>query len=121
MADAMRKKVAKAIKARNKEVNPPKSSLTFSAAPKGKGPRISTKTANIVANRTRGKESLGEKLDRVLYNDPRKLTAAETRAAKIVQSRRNQDLKKTAARGMGILKTQAKKKAKSNARKAIGG
>jgi hypothetical protein len=120
MADAMRKKVAKAIKARDKEVNPPKSSLTYST-PKEKGPRVSTKTANIVANRTRGKESAFEKLNRVMYADPRPLTAAETRAAKIVQSRRNQDLKKTAARGMGILKTQAKKKAKSNARKAIGG
>ena len=120
MANELRKKVVKAIKAKNKEVNPPKSSLSFGTA-KEKGPKISTKTANIVANRTRGKESVGDKLDRVLYNEPRKLTATETRAAKIIQARRNQDLKKTAARGVGILKTQAKKKAKSNARKAIGG
>jgi hypothetical protein len=120
MAKELRKKVEKAIKAKNAEVNPPRSSFSFSTA-KTKGPRISTKTADIVAKRTRGKESVGEKLDRVIYAEPRKLTAAETRAAKVVQARRNQDLKKTAARGVGILKTQAKKKAASNAKKAIGG
>jgi len=117
---SLKKKVEKAIKAKNKEVNPPKSSLSFGTA-KEKGPRISTKTADIVAKRTRGKESVGEKLNRVLYADPRKLTPAETKAAKIVQARRNQDLKKTAARGVAIMKIQAKKKAKSNAKKAIGG
>lgn len=120
MGKELNKKVEKAIKARNKEVNPPKSSLSYGTA-KEKGPKISTKTANIVANRTRGKESIGDKLDRVLYNDPRKLTVAETKAAKVVQARRNQDLKKTAARGVAIAKMQAKKKAKSNANKAIGG
>lgn len=120
MTKELRKKVEKAIKAKNKEVNPPKDSLTFGSR-KEKGPKISTKTANIVANRTRGKEGLGDKLDRVMYNSPRKLTAIETRAAKVVQARRNQDLKKTAARGVGILKMQEKKKAKANVKKAIGG
>lgn len=117
----LQKKVKKAIKAKDKEVNPPKSSLTFSGAPKEKGPRISVKTADIVARRTRGKASLIERVEASMYASPRKLTNTEKRAAKIVQARRNQDLKKTAARGVGILKTQAKKKAKSNARKAIGG
>ena len=120
MAKELRKKVEKAIKAKNAEVNPPKSSLTFGTA-KEKGPRISTKTADIVAKRTRGKESVGEKLDRVMYNEPRKLTATEKRAAKVVQARRNQDLKKTAARGVAIYKMQEKKKAKAKANKAIGG
>ena len=120
MAKELRKKVEKAIKARNKEVNPPKSSLTYST-PKEKGPRVSVKTADIVANRTRGKASLIERAEASMYANPRKLTAAETRAAKIVQARRNQDLKKTAARGVGILKMQEKKKAKANAKKAIGG
>jgi hypothetical protein len=120
MAKELRKKVKKAIEAKNKEVNPPRSSFTYSTA-KEKGPRISTKTADIVAKRTRGKESIGEKIERVVYAEPRKLTATEKKAAKLVQARRNQDLKKTAARGVGILKTQAKKKAASNARKAIGG
>ena len=117
---SLKKKVEKAIKAKNKEVNPPKSAFSFSTA-KEKGPRISTKTADIVANRTRGKASMIDRLEAKVYAEPRKLTAAETRAAKVVQARRNQDLKKTAARGVGILKTQAKKKAAKNARKAIGG
>ena len=120
MAKELRKKVIKAVKAKNKEVNPPMSSLAYGNV-KEKGPRISTKTADIVAKRTRGKESLVEKAERVIYAEPRKLTATEKRAAKLVQARRNQDLKKTAARGVGILKTQAKKKAASNAKKAIGG
>ena len=117
---ALRKKVEKAIKAKNKEVNPPKSSFDFGTA-KEKGPRISTKTADIVAKRTRGKESINEKIERVVYAEPRKLTAGEKKAAKIVQGRRNQDLKKTAARGVAIYKMQTKKKAASNAKKAIGG
>ncbi len=120
MAKELRKKVEKAIKAKNKEVNPPKSSFAFST-PKEKGPRISTKTADIVAKRTRGKASMIERFEAKVYEEPRKLTATEKKAAKLVQARRNQDLKKTAARGVGILKTQAKKKAASNAKKAIGG
>ena len=120
MAKELKKKVIKAIKAKNKEVNPPMSSFAYGTV-KEKGPRISTKTADIVAKRTRGKESLVEKAERVIYAEPRKLTATEKKAAKLVQARRNQDLKKTAARGVGILKTQAKKKAASNAKKAIGG
>jgi hypothetical protein len=117
---SLKKKVEKAIKAKNKEVNPPKSTLNLGTV-KEKGPRISTKTADIVAKRTRGKESTFEKLNRVMYAEPRKLTPAETKAAKVVQARRNQDLKKTAARGVAISKMQAKKKAASNAKKAIGG
>jgi hypothetical protein len=118
MAKELRKKVEKAIKAKNKEVNPPMSSFAMG---KGKGTRISTKTADIVAKRTRGKESVGEKFDRVVYAEPRNLTATEKKAAKLVQARRNQDLKKTAARGVAIYKMQTKKKAASNAKKAIGG
>lgn len=116
----LRKKVKKAIEAKNKEVNPPKSTLSFGTA-KEKGPRISVKTADIVARRTRGKASVFERINASMYAEPRNLTPTEKRAAKLVQARRNQDLKKTAARGVGILKTQAKKKAKSNAKKAIGG
>jgi hypothetical protein len=116
MAKELRKKVEKAIKAKNKEVYPGKR-INSSNAPKG----VSVKTADIVAKRTRGNASAVEKLDASMYNTPRNLTAAEGRAAKVVQGRRNQDLKKTAARGVGILKTQAKKKAAKNARKAIGG
>ncbi len=119
MANELRKKVIKAVKAKNKEVNPPRDVLRNTG--KEKGPRISTKTADIVAKRTRGSASAVEKFDEKMYNSPRKLTATETKAAKLVQARRNQDLKKTAARGVGILKTQAKKKAQSNAKKAIGG
>ena len=116
MANELRKKVTKAIKAKNKEVYPGKR-INSSSAPKG----VSVKTADIVAKRTRGNASAVEKLDSSMYNTPRNLTAAEGRAAKVIQGRRNQDLKKTAARGVGILKTQAKKKAASNAKKAIGG
>ena len=120
MAKELRKKVKKAIEAKNKEVNPPRSTLNLGTV-KQKGPRISVKTADIVAKRTRGKASMIERAEAAVYAEPRKLTATETRAAKLVQARRNQDLKKTAARGVGILKTQAKKKAASNAKKAIGG
>ena len=120
MAKELRKKVIKAVKAKNKEVNPPSDVLRNNNG-KQKGPRISVKTADIVAKRTRGSASLLEKADASFYNSPRKLTATETKAAKVVQARRNQDLKKTAARGVGILKMQEKKKAKANAKKAIGG
>jgi len=116
MAKELRKKVEKAIKAKNNEVYPGKRGVT-SSAPKG----VSKKTADIVAKRTRGNASAGEKFDPYMYNTPRNLTAAEGRVAKVVQGRRNQDLKKTAARGVAIYKTQAKKKAASNAKKAIGG
>ena len=116
MGNELRKKVTKAIKAKNKEVYPGKR-INSSSAPKG----VSVKTADIVAKRTRGNASAVEKLDSSMYNTPRNLTAAEGRAAKVIQGRRNQDLKKTAARGVAIYKTQAKKKAASNAKKAIGG
>ena len=120
MANELRKKVIKAVKAKNKEVNPPADVLRNTTG-KQKGPRISVKTADIVAKRTRGSASVGEKIDAKMYNSPRKLTAGEKKAAKIVQGRRNQDLKKTAARGVAIYKMQTKKKAASNAKKAIGG
>jgi hypothetical protein len=120
MAKELRKKVEKAIKARNAEVNPPKSSFAYSTA-KEKGPRVSVKTADIVAKRTRGKASMIERVEAKVYAEPRNLTATEKRAAKVVQARRNQDLKKTAARGVAILKMQEKKKAKAKANKAIGG
>ena len=120
MANELRKKVIKAVKAKNKEVNPPRSSFGYGTA-KQKGPRISVKTADIVANRTRGKASLIDRVEAKVYAEPRKLTPIETRAAKLVQARRNQDLKKTAARGVNILKMQEKKKAQAKARKAIGG
>ena len=120
MAKELRKKVEKAIKAKNKEVNPPKSSLSYGTA-KEKGPRISVKTADIVAKRTRGKASMIERAEATVYGEPRRLTATEKKAAKLVQARRNQDLKKTSARGVAIYKMQTKKKAASNAKKAIGG
>lgn len=120
MAKTLRDKVVKAVKAKNAEVNPPKSTFSYGTA-KEKGPRVSVKTADIVAKRTRGKASMIERAESKIYAEPRNLTATEKRAAKLVQARRNQDLKKTAARGVGILKAQAKKKAASNAKKAIGG
>lgn len=120
MANELRKKVTKAIKAKNKEVNPPRDVLRNTIG-KQKGPKVSVKTADIVAKRTRGSASVAEKIDAKMYNSPRKLTALETKAAKVVQGRRNQDLKKTAARGVAILKMQEKKKAKAKANKAIGG
>jgi hypothetical protein len=116
MGNELKKKVIKAIKAKNEEVYPGKRGVS-SNAPIG----VSKKTADIVAKRTRGSASLLEKVDSYMYNTPRNLTSTEARAAKIVQTRRNQDLKKTAARGVGIYKMQEKKKAKANARKAIGG
>jgi hypothetical protein len=120
MANELRKKVTKAIKAKNKEVNPPKSTFDMGTV-KEKGPKVSVKTADIVAKRTRGKASLVERVEAKMYANPRKLTAVEKKAAKVVQGRRNQDLKKTAARGVAILKMQEKKKAQAKARKAIGG
>jgi hypothetical protein len=120
MANELKKKVIKAIKAKNKEVNPPADVLRNTTG-KQKGPRVSVKTADIVAKRTRGSASVGEKIDAKMYNSPRKLTAGEAKAAKLVQARRNQDLKKTAARGVAIYKMQEKKKAQAKANKAIGG
>jgi hypothetical protein len=111
------KKVKKAIKAANEEANP-SDGLSYKPSKKGD---ISVKTADIVASRTRGGAKVIEKVNAALWNSPRKLTPAETKVAKVVQARRNVDLGKTAARGKAILKTQKKKEAKANAKKAIGG
>ena len=113
MADSTKKKIKKAITARQKERYPKIEMLTTK---KGKtvGSKIvkaSESTKKIVREAANGKPGVAKKV-KEFFDGPKKLTAKQEREANVMQNRRYVDKSKTAMRAKMIeSRLKAKKKA----------
>ena len=103
MADSMKKKINKAVEARQKERYPKIEMLTTK---KGRtaGSKIvkaSESTKKIVREAANGKPSVAKKVEE-FFIGPKKLTAKQEREASVMQNRRYVDKSKTAMRAKMI-------------------